>query len=130
MSHINKLKLAKFRKCVNAVLFIIKIKAKAKSNYNLYSLTLKLSHKLLKMIDKQVNKYYADILKEPFLDYEKILSKKLNSKKYDYSEDIISNIMNFSNKLANSSLRRDILNFITLISMNHAYVPIDCFCEF
>lgn len=38
--------------------------------------------------------------------------------------------MDFSNKLVKSSLRRDILNFITLISMNHSYVPIDCFCEF
>ena len=56
---VNKAKLKKFRKCVHAVLFIIRIKAKAKLNFHLYFTTLKLAQKLLKMIDKQVNKYYA-----------------------------------------------------------------------
>ena len=56
------------------------------------------------------------------------MTKKLNSKKYDPEEDIIANIGEFSNKLSKSSLRRDILDFLTLVSMNYAFVPVDYFC--
>lgn len=45
------------------------------------------------MIDKLVNKYYIDLLKEPLLTYERILSKKINQKSYNANDNIVMNLV-------------------------------------
>ena len=83
----------RFRKCVHAVMFLLRTKKKVKQKQIRFKRTLKLSHNLLRMIDKLVNKYYTNILKEPLLTYERILSYKIKHKNYNASQNIVLNIV-------------------------------------
>ena len=104
------------------------MKKKTLASATRWEKTQRLSENLLKMIDKQVNKYYTDILRQPMLTLERILNKKLNDKSYNPSEHIVLNILEFSEILRESSIRRDILEFLTYLSLPNAYVPNDYFC--
>ena len=59
------------------------------------------------------------------------MKKKMANKSYIATEDIVNNLLKISEFLKLlSSVRKDILKFLTLITMNNSPVPFNFFCEF
>lgn len=79
-----------------------------------------------------INDYYTkpNILRVPLLEYGQIMKKKMANKSYIATEDIVNNLLKISEFLKLSSVRKDILKFLTLITMNNSPVPFNFFCEF
>lgn len=58
------------------------------------------------------------------------MKKKMATKSYIATEDIVNNLLKISEFLKLSSVRKDILKFLTLITLNNSPVPFNFFCEF
>ena len=58
------------------------------------------------------------------------LKKKAEKPALDLTNDVVYNLVDISEDLKKSSIRKDLLKFLTLITLNHARVPHDFFTEF
>ena len=55
------------------------------------------------------------------------LKKKLAQPSTDMTEDVLYNLIDLSEGLKKTSIRKDLLKFLTLVTLNHSRVPHDFF---
>ena len=58
------------------------------------------------------------------------MKRKVEKPALDLTSDVIYNLVDISEGLKKTSIRKDLLKFLTLVTLNHARVPHDFFTEF
>lgn len=77
-----------------------------------------------------INKHYCEVLDVPLLGFSDNLKRKIEKPALDLTYDVVYNILDLSEGLKKTSIRKDLLKFLTLVTLNHARVPHDFFTEF
>lgn len=76
-----------------------------------------LSNNLLNSINKLINKHYSDVLKYELTSFSNILKTKIIKPNTDLTEKIINNLVDITLKLKETNIRKDILTFLTLVTL-------------
>lgn len=117
----------KMKRWVLAIMFIRRLQRKLMLKVNNFNLLTDLSESLVEIMKKMIDKYYCNILEIPLMGYGDNLRLKISDPSKDITENVVYNILDISEGLKKSSIRKDILKFLTLVTMNHARVPHDFF---
>lgn len=75
-------------------------------------------------------KHYCEVIDVPLMGFADNLKKKIEKPSSDLTSDVVNNLVDISEGLKKTSLRKDLLKFLTLVTLNHARVPHDFFTEF
>lgn len=66
----------------------------------------------------------------PLLGFADNLKRKVEKPALDLTSHVVYNLVDLSESLKKTSIRKDLLKFLTLVTLNHARVPHDFFIEF
>jgi hypothetical protein len=108
------------------ILFVAKLlKLRKQSLLKQRELIQSYSTKLLAIIDKMVNGYYAVLLEEQLLKYLELIKIKMDEPKIMLEKEVLNMLYFMSKKLVKSSVSKDLLQYLVLISGESSFFPTD-----
>lgn len=89
-----------------------------------------LSNDLLNGIGKLIKKHYSEILMEELMEFGSILKSHIIRPEADLTHKIIGNLVDFTAKLKETNIRKDLLTFLALVTLENSPLPYDFLTEF
>ena len=86
-----------------------------------------LSNDLLNGIRKLIQRHYCDVLESEFSEFGNILKSHIIRPEADLTQRIIGNLVDITTKLKETNIRKDILTFLSLVTLEYSPLPYDFF---